>query len=180
MADWPLIVFATSEAGIPLAALRDALLAEGAPANLGVDIAGEATDEQLSDPDWEAALLRWLEPEVHEVALIERLNAAEDEIEPLIETHRRKIAESSDVAGRMIVADYLARTKAVYTVQILPALIAEDGHDAWGALDELLRVLARAADGLIYVEAEGYCDADGELLLAEADELNTVDVEDLD
>ena len=30
-------------------------------------------------------------------------------------------------------------------------------------------VVARASDGLIYVEAEGYCDADGELLLQEAD-----------
>ena len=79
MPDCPLIVFATSGAAIPLAALSDALLAEGAPANLGVDIAGEATDEQLNDPDWEAALLRWLEPEVHEVALIERMSREDDE-----------------------------------------------------------------------------------------------------
>ena len=80
----------------------------------------------------------------------------------------------------MIVADYLTRTQVVYTMQLLPALLAEDGHDAWGALDELLRVVARASDGLIYVEAEGYCDADGELLLAETDDLNTVNAEDLD
>ncbi len=179
MPDCPLIVFSTSDTVIPLAALRDALLAEGAPATIGVDIAGEATDEQLNDPDWEAALLRWMEPEVHEVALIERLVRDTDgEAEEFVTQHAAKIAADVDVAGRMIVDDYLGRTRVVYAVQLLPALLAEDGHEAWGALDELLRMLARASDGLIYVKSEGYCDADGELLFGESDELNAVNAED--
>jgi hypothetical protein len=177
MPDYPLIVFA-ADAAIPLTALRDLLLTEGLPANFGVDIAGEATDEQLSDPEWEIAFLRWLEPEVHEVALIEPMDREkEEEAQRLISHHLYRIARLSDVAGRLIVANHLNRTRIVYAVQILPALLAEDSHDAWNALDILLRFLAQTSDGVIYAEAEGYCDADGELLLGETDDLNHADTE---
>jgi hypothetical protein len=181
MADYPLIVFATSGDSIPLAALRDLLVTEGAPANFAVDIAGEATDEQLRDPDWDAAFLRWLEPDVHEVALIDRMpRATDEEAEQVVGQHLSKIARLVDVAGRMIVAEHLNRARVVYAVQLLPALLAEESHDAWGALDLLLRFIARSADGVIYADAEGYCDAEGELLLAEADELYPVSMEDLE
>jgi hypothetical protein len=178
MPDYPLIVFAAADAAIPLTALRDLLLTEGAPANFGVDIAGEANDEQLSDPAWEIALLRWLEPELHEVALIEPMDREQDEeAQRLVSHHLYRIARLSDIAGRLIVADHLNRTKVVYALQILPALLAEDSHEAWNALDIMLRFLAHAADGVIYAEAEGYCDADGELLLADADDVNVAGTE---
>jgi hypothetical protein len=177
MADFPLVIFATANAAIPLVALRDLLLAEGLPASFGVDIAGDASDEQLNAPGWESAILRWLEPELHEVAILERMVRDEDEeAEPLILAHQARIADNPDVAGRMIIADHLERTRIVTGVQLLPALLIEDSHDAWGALDILLRFLAHASDGVIYAEAEGYCDADGELILPDTDVLNSVDV----
>ena len=181
MADYPLLVFAKAEAPIPLIALRDVLVTEGLPANFGIDIAGEASDDELNTNGWDAAFLRWLEPEVHEVALIECLvRDRDEEADQLIGHDLDRIGRLSDVAGRMIVADHLNRTRSVYAVQLLPALLADDGHDAWGALDILLRFVAQAADGLIYAEAEGYCDADGELLLAETDDLYPVNVANLD
>jgi len=168
MSDYPLIVFATSSAPVPLAALYDLLVTEGAPANFGVDIAGEATEEELNDPNWEAAFLRWLEPEIHDVLLIERMVRAEDEdADLLVGTHSAGLLLSTDTAGRMIVADALMRTQVVYGVQILPAMIADEDHGAWEILDALASLLARAGEGLVYAEAEGYCDADGELMLAE-------------
>ena len=175
MADYPLIVFAVSASAIPLTALRDLLITEGLPASFGVDIAGEATDEQMSNPEWDIAFLRWLDPELHEVALIEPMVvAADEEAARLVALHLNRIARLSDVAGRMIIAEHLNRAARLYTVQILPALLAEDSHDGWGALDIILRFLAQSADGVIYAEAEGYCDSDGELLLAETGDLNPV------
>src|SRR5579872_5696309 len=145
MADSPLIVFGTSGGAAPLAVMRDALAVEGAPASLGVDIAGEATEAQLQDPSWEAAIVRWTEPELHEVLLIERLPGDDEEAKRIVAAHREKIGAHDDEAGRMIVADTLSRVRTVYTVQLLPALIAADGHEAWGALDALLRSVAREA-----------------------------------
>jgi hypothetical protein len=176
MADYPLLVFAAAGAPVPLVAVRDVLVTERAPANLSIDV-GEATEEQLADPVWEAAFLRWLEPEVHEVAVIERLQVGDDELaDQMISRHMSRISREADVAGRMIVADTLNRARVVYAFELLPALLADDGHDAWGAIEVLLRFLAQAADGLIYAEAEGYCDSDGELLLAETFEPNPVGI----
>ena len=181
MPDYPLVVFATSAAAMPLAALRDTLAAAGSPASFGVGIAGEATDEQLQDPDWDAAFLRWLEPEVHEVALIDRMALrVDEEAEKLIGQHLTAVERLPDIVGRMIVADHLSRTRVAYAIQLLPALLVEDSHEAWGALDLLLRSLAQGSDGLIYAEAEGYCDPKGELLLSETDDLYSVDAEQLE
>jgi hypothetical protein len=181
MAEYPLIVFGAEDAAIPLIALRDVLLPEGAPASFAVDIAGEATAEQMSDPAWEASFLRWHDPEIHDVALIERtVRDGDEEAEQLVSSHLSRVARLPDVAGRMIVADHLNKSRVVFTVQLLPALLLEDAHDAWGAIEILLRLLAQSSDGLIYAEAEGYCDADGELLLAESDDLNPVSMEELE
>ena len=181
MPDYPLIVFAAANARIPLAPLLDVLVAEGAQGSLGVDIAGEATEEQLNDPNWEAVFLRWLEPELHEAALIERMDRdTDEEAEPLIQDHLGRILRSSDVAGRMIVADALTKTHTVYGFHILPALLEDQNHGAWGVLEALLRFLAFNCNGLIYAEAEGYCDADGELMLAEEDSLYSVGALELD
>ena len=176
MADYPLIVFGTANARVPLTVVRDVLVTEGYPAGFGMAVAGEATDEEMSDPRWEIAFLRWPAPEVHEVALIEVLSREEDEEEDhLISQHLARIARLRDAAGRMIVAEHLNRTRILYTVQVLPALLADDDHAAWAALDVLLRFLSQTSDGIIYAEAEGYCDTDGELLLAETDDLNPAD-----
>ncbi len=181
MADYPLLVFCVSPTVVPLMALRDVLVTEGLPANFGVGIAGEAANEDLTDPRWEAAFLRWLEPELHEVALIERLvREVDEEADPLVSRHLNRIARLPDVAGRLIIADHLNRTRTITAVQLLPALLVDEGHDAWGALDTLLRFIAEAGDGIIYAEAEGYCDADGELILSDADELYPVNVQSLD
>ena len=78
MEDEPLFVFAVERAAPPLRLLRDALHAAGYPAGIGTGIAGEASEEELGRTDWEAAFVRWQEPELHEVWLIERDIIGED------------------------------------------------------------------------------------------------------
>jgi len=172
MQNQPLIVYALESAAPPLRSLLEALQDAGfAAAEFGVRIAGEASEEELSSPVWEAAFLRWRDPETHEVVLIERDRTGEDEeADRIVAEALRQVTNSSDLAGQMIVADHLRRTHTVYAAQILPALLTDDDHPAWAALDILLRCLAALTNGLIYVESEGYCDADGEMLLAELDE----------
>jgi len=181
LADHPLIVFASAGAPVPLVALRDVLVNEEYPANFGVEIAGAASEDELNTVEWDATFLRWLTPEIHEVALIDcSICGQDEEAERLIGQHLARIVDLRDEAGKMIVAEQLNKTRTVYTVELMPALLAEESHDAWGCLDVLLRFIAQAADGLIYAEAEGYCDADGELMLAETDGLYPVDIGELE
>jgi hypothetical protein len=166
MDDQFLIVFALRREAPPLRLVRDALKNAGYPAGIGVEIAGEATDAQLDTHDWEAALVRWHEPELHDVWLIERSVPGQDEAADLvIGRELERLAELPVSAGRLVAADHLGKTQAVYTCDILPALLEEDDHPAWAALDVALRCLAASSDGLVYGEADGYYDADGEMLL---------------
>jgi hypothetical protein len=169
--DQPLFVFALQRAAPPLRLLRDALTGAGYPAGIGTGIAGEASDEELDRTDWEAAFVRWKEPELHEVWLIERDLMGEDpQAENAVANALRHTANVADSAGRLIATDHLRRTQAVYMCQILPALLADDDHPAWAALDIALRCLAENAEGLIYADDEGFYDADGEILLDETGE----------
>ena len=171
MENIPLRVFALEFDAVPLRAVQEALEATGYPAELGVAIAGSANEEELDAPDWEAAFVRWKAPELHEVALLERDEREKDEeADAAIASGLRLIANSTDLAGQMIVADHLRRTQTVYQIQLLPAILAQDDHPAWAALDVALRCLAAHSNGLIYAEGEGFFESDGEMLLSEIDE----------
>lgn len=173
MEDIPLRIYALTAEAPPLRVLRDSLIAAGYPIQLTLDIVGEASEEDLSLTDWEAAFVRWTQPELHEICLIERsLTGEEDEAVEAIATGLRKIVNTTDLAGGLIVGDHIRRSEAIYDLEILPALLADDDHPAWAALDVLLRTLAAHTNGIIYVPFEGFCDADGEILLAEEDTLN--------
>jgi hypothetical protein len=175
--DQPLIVFALEPTAPPLRFLRTELRAAGYPVGIGVGIAGEATETELDAPDWEAAFLRWAEPETHEVALVERsVRGEEEEADILIAQATQFAAARPESAGRLIIEDHLRRTQVVYAWQILPALLADDDHPAWDALDVALRALAERTEGIIYAEAEGFYDADGELLLAEDETAEALDL----
>src|SRR5262249_47012557 len=95
---------------------------------------------------------------------------AEEAAEDILTQHLAGIATLSDSAGRLIVEDHLRRTQVVYTVQLLPALLDNEDHPAWDALDVVLLCLAQQTEGIIFVQEEGFCDADGELLLAEPED----------
>ena len=169
----PLRIFALTAEAPPLRVLRDALIAAGHPIQLTLDIVGEASEEDLSMNDWEAAFVRWTQPELHEICLIERsLTGEEDEAVEAIASGLRKVVNTVDLAGGLIVGDHVRRSEAIYDLEILPALIADDDHPGWAALDVLMRTLATYTNGIIYVPFEGFCDADGEILLAEEDTLN--------
>ena len=168
MEDQLLRVFSRDGSGVPLRTLLGAVRSSGHPAAISTGIAGEATDEELEREDWSAVFLRWTDPELHDVALIERdLRSESDEIRTCILAALSEVMNSDDPGGQLIVADQLSRTEAVYSVQVLPALVDQDDHAAWGALDIVLRCIAAQTNGLIAVPGEGYCDADGELLLTE-------------
>jgi hypothetical protein len=178
MGDQPLKVFALEREAPPLRLLCDTLSDAGFPVEVGVGITGKATEQELDSPDWEAAFIRWTEPELHEVCLIERAVRGEDEqADEIVAMSVRHISNSHDTVGQMIVRDHLRRTQVVYVLMLLPALMADQDHPAWGALDITLRCLAASTNGLIAVASEGFCDADGELLLAEADDERETDVE---
>jgi hypothetical protein len=178
MEDQPLLVFALLRDAPPLHVLRDALRAAGHPVEFGVGTAGQATEAELESPHWEAAFARWIEPEMHEVWLIERMARGEDEeAEEAIARGLRLAASFSDAAGQLIVSDHLRRTQAVYLLELLPALFDDEDHPAWTALDVVLRTLAQHTDGLIYAETEGFYDADGEMILAETDAEDADDTE---
>jgi hypothetical protein len=161
-------VFSTDIEGFALRTLQGALRSAEYPATLGVGIAGEATDAEMEATDWDAAILRWSTPELHEVALIDReLRADSKEAEAIIDSHVEMVANGDDPTGQLIVTDHLRKTRAVYSVQILPAMLVDEDHGAWAALDTVLRCIAAETGGLIWLAGEGYCDSDGELLLAE-------------
>lgn len=167
----PLLVYALHVDAPPLRALLDTLREAGYPVSFGTETAGEAMEEALDAPDWEAAFLRWNEPEMHEVALLERMNCEEDEEGlRLVTEAMHRILDSDDEAGRLIVAHHLQQTATVYALNLLDALFTDEDHPAWAAFDVLLRSLAEITDGLIYAEDEGFCDPTGELLLAESED----------
>jgi hypothetical protein len=175
MEDQPLLVFALERDAPELRALRDALLAEDYPASIGLGIAGDATESELRSPDWETAFVRWAEPVAHEICLVERLSRGQEEVaEDAIQQHLEAVAGQSDETGKLIVSDHLSRTQVVFAVQLLPALLQDEDHPAWEALDVILLSLAQQTEGIIYVEQEGYCDSDGELLLAEPEDSTPV------
>jgi hypothetical protein len=164
----PLLVFALSGEAPPLRTLLNTLREAEYPVSFGTEAAGETAEETLDDPDWEAAFLRWNEPEMHEVALLERMSCEQDEEGlRLVTEAMNRILEANDEAGRLIVAHHLQQTTTVYALNLLDALFTDEDHPAWAAFDVLLRRLAELTDGLIYAEDEGFCDAEGELLLAE-------------
>lgn len=175
MEDIPLRIFALTAEAPPLRILRDALVEAGYPIQLTLDIVGEASDEDLSLTDWEAAFVRWTDPELHEICLIERSAISEeDEAAEAIAAGLRMIANTTDAAGGLIVGDHIRRSEAIYDLELLPALLADDDHPGWNALDVLLRALATEANGIIYVPSEGFCDADGEILLSVEDTPNSL------
>lgn len=175
MEDQALLVFALDRDAPPLRLLRDALLAEGRPAGISLGIAGDATDEELDAPEWEAAFVRWKEPEVHEVWLIERALFGEDEeADNVLAENLERVNSLPESAGKLIVADHLRSAKALYVCQLLPAMFDDEDHPAWDALDDALRTLAENTNGIIYGAAEGFYDTDGEMLLDEAEDEDEV------
>lgn len=170
MVESALLVFSRERDAPPLRLLRDALVDAEFPVSLSLGIAGEATEEELEASAWEAVFVRWREPELHEVWLLERVLAEEEEaVDTLLAQLAAEVQNLPDSAGRRIVLDHLSKTAALYPVTLLPALITDDDHPAWGALDVALRCLAENTEGLIYAETEGFYDSDGEMLLEESD-----------
>jgi hypothetical protein len=167
MADEPLVVFSLDSEAPPLRTLLEALLHAGYPASISVGIAGDAPDDALDDPDWEAAFLRWTTPDLHDVALIERaLPGIDEEADDAIGHAIAALERSSDEAGKLIAADHLSKSEAAYLLQIMPPLILLPDHPGWAGLDVAARTLARNTDGLIYADGAGFFDADGEPLVA--------------
>ena len=163
-----LVVFGLEKFGPSLQTLLEVLQKAGNPVEIGVGIAGPASAEELATTDWEAAFVRWTEPELHEVWLIERtVREREEDAESFLKAMMQRIANHDDVAGQMIVLDHLRRTQTYYTFQLYDALYAEEDHPAWAALDVALRCLAEPSEGMIYAAAEGFYDAEGEMMLAE-------------
>lgn len=166
--DHSLYVFALNTEAVTLRTLREALQSANYPVGIGVEIAGEATDAQLDDPQWETAFVRWHEPELHDAWLLERaIVGADEEADEALGRALALAGTHTDSADKLIVINHLRNTRIVYLCEILPALVDDEDHPAWEALDVALRTLAEPTDGLIYAEGEAFYDTDGEPLLAD-------------
>lgn len=163
-----LCVFAIRETTPPLRVLQQAFEAARVPAVVSIALAGPATPEDLESTDWDAVFIRWSEPEIHDVAVIERdLVGDEEEADTAIVQAKRNLARSADLGGKIIVLNHLDQTSVVYTMQVMPPLISDEDHPAWGVLDAPLRAIARNSEGVIFAEAAGFFDAEGEPIVSE-------------
>src|ERR1700722_9799875 len=95
-----LLVFARDSAGLPLRTLLGAVRSAGYPAAVSTGIAGEATEKELDSENWDAVFLRWTEPELHDVALIER--DLRSDAQPRIVSALKHVMNSDDPAGQLI------------------------------------------------------------------------------
>ncbi len=161
-----MIIFSMQEIGAPLRSVLDTMRNAGFPAAISYGVTGEADELLLDSTDWDSAFVRWLEPEWHDVYLLTRYRRGEEEAKDLIEEALQSAQNRIENAGKLIVSDTLRKSLNVYEVQLLPAMLFEEDHPAWNALDILLIGLAVAAEGIIYAEDEhGFFDSDGEALL---------------
>jgi len=166
----PLIVIGQRKDGIPLQALHEALLEGGFPATFGVRTAGDATVEDLLSTDWETAFLRWQKPELHEVIFLEKWAIGQEaEAEALLKIVSKEAANLPMSGGKLLVDVVLESAKTLYTLDTLPALLDNEDHPAWGAIDVVLRTLAEWGEGIIYAEGDGFYDADGEPMVLDVD-----------
>ncbi|CCW36626.1 hypothetical protein CTKA_01247 [Chthonomonas calidirosea] len=165
-------VFSPSVETVRLREIADLFKASGHSISISTGIAGAATQEELENPNWEAAFVRWHTPELHDVYLLERsVVEAEAEAREAVEEALRFAYNWPDTAAKLITIDVLRRTQIVYDVQLLPVLFEDQDHPGWETLESLLRLLAAPGDGVIFAEEEGFFDAEGmPLILMEDDE----------
>lgn len=165
-----LMVFAKQELAPPLSILDETLRLAGIPARFGVRTAGDATDGELQSYEWEAVFLRWHKPQIHEVVLLERQVLGIDEEAEASLRGAKAFADSLTMSGgKLLIEEQLRESRVIYALYPLPALIADEDHPAWEALNLLLCTLATHAEGMIYALDEGFYDLEGEPMILEVD-----------
>ncbi len=166
----PLIVIGQRKEGVPLHVVHEALQEAGFPATFGLQLAGDAPVEALLSPDWETAFLRWQKPELHEVILLQRwVLGSESEAEDTLKLVSKEAQKLPMSGGKLLIDTVLESAATLYTLDTLPALLADEDHPAWGAMDIVLRTLADWGEGIIYAEGEGFYDSDGEPMILDVD-----------
>ncbi|HEV2472972.1 MAG TPA: hypothetical protein VGS41_09925, partial [Chthonomonadales bacterium] len=92
----PLVVFALSAQAPPLRSILRALQDNGFPVSVSLNIAGEAADTELDSRQWATAFVRFTEPELHDVWLLERSDPAEEAAAAAIAEALARVAASTD------------------------------------------------------------------------------------
>ena len=166
-------VFSLSSETVTLQEVYDVLAAAGRPIAFSAGIAGFADPEEMASPSWEATFLRWKEPELHDVYLLERMSRGEEEAEEARDEALRAALNWPESGEQYIVLDTVRRAETIYELQALPALLQDDDHPAWEAMASALSTIASSSSGIIYSD-EGNCffDAEGEPLLVNEDLLD--------
>ncbi|MBC7529626.1 MAG: hypothetical protein H7308_19025 [Chthonomonadaceae bacterium] len=157
----PLAIFALDTKIPPLRTLWSEAKEEEMPLQLGVFIAGEATEEELDAPEWESVFVRWTEPEIHDIALLETYTFEEPEGEELSRKATELLSALPQDSSRFVLEQHLLNVKRLYVIQTLPALLDDEDHAGWDGIDLVLRVLADVTGGVIYAEGEGFYSAEG-------------------
>lgn len=161
-------IYALEDLGPTLRDVVEALADAGYTVSISTRAAGEASEEELDDEAWECAFVRWPEPELHDVYLLERgLVGIDEEADRAVASAIKAAQNLPESAGKLIVVDHLRKTNSVIDVEILPTMLDQEDHEAWRALDVALRRIATEAGGIVHAAGEGFYDADGEPLLAE-------------
>ena len=158
-------MFAAAGPNPSLGTLLDLLLASDLPVSLSVSGAGPATTADLAAADWDAAFVRWEEPEIHDVWYLEHgLTASDEAAQVALAAACAWVNSVGDRSLQAALLPMLLAVQSVYTIAVLPAMTADDDHPAWEAFAELVEVVASACGGVVYAPEEGFYDAQGVLI----------------
>ena len=116
----PLTIFSLDTRTPSLRTVWQEVKENGLPLQIGIAIAGEATEEELNFADWDSAFLRWTEPEIHDIALIAVYDPDEPEGEEAIRVAVEFLLTMPPSSSRVVLETHLKNVKRVYAFQTLP------------------------------------------------------------
>ncbi|MDE2125871.1 MAG: hypothetical protein KGJ62_04710 [Armatimonadetes bacterium] len=158
-------MFAPAGPNPTLEMLLGTLHASDMPVSFSVSGAGPATPAELASSDWEAAFVRWEEPEVHDTWYLERGAVATDEAaQTAVAAACVWLNRSTDRDLQAELLPLLLAVNSVVTVAVMPAMTADDDHPAWDAFADLVQVVAGACSGIAFAPDVGFYDSDGVLM----------------
>ncbi len=155
----PLQIFALDDYPPSLRTIQQEYWVQEAPISFSFGVSNDNDIADIDSTSWDAMFVRWMRPTVHDVCLVvcERRDNDED-AEALIDRALQRVGRQPKGEMQKIVVETLNASRIVISVQFLPALLDDQDHLAWDALGSIVSSLATLANGIIYVEGEGFYD----------------------
>ncbi len=155
----PLQIFALDDDPPPLSTILQEYWVQEAPVSFSFGVSNQNDSADIDNCKWDAMFVRWLKPSIHDVCLIVSDRIGHDpEAEALLARVLKRVARQNPDEMQKLVVETLKVTRLVISLQFLPALLDDPDHPAWDALGSIASSLATLANGIIYVEGEGFYD----------------------